>query len=61
MDRQAGKIPELIRDSTGQTSIEWALLLLGFGLPMVYIFAMLLSILAEHYRMTSFIETLPFP
>jgi len=48
-------------DQTGQTSMEWALILACFGLPMVYVFGLLLSALAEHYRMITFFETLPFP
>lgn len=48
-------------DSTGQTSLEWALLMGGFGIPLIYLFGVLVSMLAEHYRMVSFLETLPFP
>jgi hypothetical protein len=48
-------------DQTGQTSLEWALLLACFGLPMVYVLGMLLSVLAEHFRMVTFLESLPFP
>ena len=55
------ELQQLALDQAGQTTVEWALLLGGFGLPMVYGFAMLLAILAEHYRMVTFIETLPFP
>ncbi len=51
----------LRRDERGQTSIEWALLLVGFVLPMIYVFRMFLAILAEHYMLVTFLETLPFP
>ena len=51
----------LSADSAGQTTIEWALILAGFGVPMTYVFAMFWSALAAHYRMASFFETLPFP
>lgn len=49
------------RDQAGQTAIEWTLVLVAFGLPMIYVFAMLLAILAAHYRMVVFLESLPFP
>ena len=51
----------LDRDQGGQTTIEWALLLVGFVLPMIYVFRVLLAVLAEHYMMVTFLETLPFP
>ena len=55
------EIRKFMADQAGQTSVEWALILACFGLPMVYVFALLLSALAEHYRMITFFETLPFP
>lgn len=48
-------------DQRGQTTIEWALLLVGFVLPMIYVFRVLLAVLAEQYKMVTFLETLPFP
>jgi len=45
----------------GQTTVEWVLIMVGFGLPMVYVFRLLLSLMAEHYRLVTFIEVLPFP
>ena len=48
-------------DDAGQTTIEWTLLLVCFALPMIYVLALLLSALAGHYRMVTFLETLPFP
>ena len=48
-------------DRRGQTTVEWALIMAAFGIPMVYAFSLLLSLLAEHYRMLTFLETLPFP
>jgi len=57
---RAGRLG-VLRDDTGQTAVEWTLVLAAFGLPMIYVFAMLLSILAEHYRMVAFMESLPFP
>ncbi|MDP7636803.1 MAG: hypothetical protein QF577_04555 [Phycisphaerae bacterium] len=55
------KICGLYGDQGGQATIEWALLLVGIGLPLIYVFVLLLDTLAELYRMVSFIETLPFP
>ena len=54
-------ILELAGDESGQTTIEWALVLLAFVLPMIALLNMLLSVLVEHYRMVTFLETLPFP
>ena len=54
-------IGSLAADEGGQTSIEWALLLGGFVLPMGYVLALLLDMLVAYYRMVSFLETLPFP
>lgn len=48
-------------DQLGQAKVEWVLLLVAFGLPMVAIFAKLVEVLVEHYRMITFLETLPFP
>ncbi|MFP3937292.1 MAG: Flp family type IVb pilin [Phycisphaerae bacterium] len=48
-------------DQAGQTSIEWALLLGAVGVPMIYVMVLLLGALCEHYRMVTFIETLPLP
>ena len=61
MSKARRRIRELSADRAGQTTVEWALLLAFVGVPMVYAFSLLLSALAEHYRMVSFFETLPFP
>ncbi len=45
----------------GQTTIEWTLLLAGFGIPMMVAIRWLLGAMTEYYRMISFLETLPFP
>ena len=55
------RVHRFVAEAVGQTTVEWALLLAAFGLPMVYVFGLLLSALAEHYRMVTFFETLPFP
>lgn len=48
-------------DEKGQTTIEYALLLAMIGVPAYAAFALLLAILAETYRMVTFLELLPFP
>jgi Flp pilus assembly pilin Flp len=50
-----------LRDQAGQATLEWMLLLVVFGLPMVFVFATLMNVLCEHYRMVTFFQTLPFP
>ncbi len=55
------KLPELCVDQDGQTTLEWVLLMIAVGIPMIYAFRFLLDSLAELYRMVTFIETLPFP
>ncbi len=52
---------DLPADRTGQTTVEYSLLLAIFGLPMFYVMAKLLEILAEYYKVVSFVETLPYP
>ena len=54
------RISKLSADETGQTTIEYALLLAAVVLPMMFVFRMLLSILAELYKMTVFLIGLPF-
>lgn len=54
-------IRELSADQAGQSTIEYALLLVAFALPMIYVIRVLLAVLEEHYRLVSFIETLPYP
>ena len=51
----------LHRDQAGQTTVEWTLLVAAFGLPMIYVFSVLLASLAEHYRMLTLVLTLPLP
>jgi Flp pilus assembly pilin Flp len=48
-------------DQCGQTTVEWSLLLAAFGLPMIYVLAMLLATLAGHYRTLTCVLTLPMP
>ncbi len=55
------RMAELARDQAGQTTIEYSLLLVAFSLPMIYVIRVLLAVLEEHYRLVSFLETLPYP
>ena len=48
-------------DRAGQATVEWTLILVFLVLPMLYVFRMLLEILADHYTMVAFMETLPLP
>ena len=62
MMRTIGKtLRRLWSDERGQTTIEYALLLAVIGLPSVAAFGLMVSILAEHYKMVTFLELLPFP
>jgi Flp pilus assembly pilin Flp len=62
MTRALGNIlRRLWSDQRGQTTIEYALLLAAIGLPAVAAFGLMLAILAENYRMVTFLELLPFP
>ena len=61
MRRHGRTIRALSPAEDGQTTVEWALLLACFGLPMIYVLAVLLSALVEHYRMVTFLQTLPYP
>ncbi len=54
-------IRELHADQGGQATVEWMLILVAFSLPMLWVLRKLLAVLAAHYRMVSFLETLPFP
>jgi hypothetical protein len=55
------QICKIHSDTAGASTVEWALLLVGFGLPSFWIFSVILKAIAELYRMVTFIETLPFP
>jgi len=62
MKRSRGHIlRRLWADDRGQTTIEYALLIAVIGLPAITVFGWLLAILAETYRMVTFLELLPFP
>ena len=50
-----------LADDQGATTLEWALLLAGVGLPSMYIFTLLLQLLVAHYQLTTTINSLPLP
>ncbi len=52
---------KLQRDRAGQMTLEWSLVLAAVALPMFGVIKLGTSALASHYRMVSFLETLPFP
>lgn len=45
----------------GATTLEWTLLLVAMALPSYLLIKISLDILLAHYRMISFINSLPFP
>ncbi len=48
-------------DRRGETTVEWTLLVVAFGLPMFWLFGWLLDLLQAHYALSTFVETLPLP
>lgn len=55
------RIAMLSADESGQTTLEYALLLAAVVLPLIVVFRMLLAILAGLYEMIVFMIGLPFP
>lgn len=51
----------LAGDERGQATLEWALVLAFVVLPMYFVFKVLMDVLVEHYKMVTFMHTLPFP
>ncbi|MFP4105983.1 MAG: hypothetical protein ACLFVU_07820 [Phycisphaerae bacterium] len=54
-------IRSLHEDESGAASIEWVLVLATFGIPMVFVVLTLLDALMAHYRLLTFLQTLPMP
>ena len=50
-----------LADDRGQMTLEWALVLAAFALPMFFVIRVCMSVLVAHFQMVSFLETLPFP
>ena len=61
MKRRQPDIADFPGDEDGQATLEWALVAACFVLPMIAVLNVLLNVLVAHYRMVTFIETLPFP
>lgn len=61
MRRLWHRLVSVARDDSGQTTIEYALLIAVVGIPAITVFGWLVTILAENYRMLTFLELLPFP
>ena len=54
-------IRKIARGEKGQVILEYTLLLVTFGIPMVLIARWLLGTLAGYYAMVTFLETSPLP
>lgn len=54
-------LKRLHRDQQGQASLEWVLLVAVVGLPLAWFSIYGLLVMAAHYRMVTFVDTLPFP
>ncbi len=52
---------KIFSDDAGQATVEWVLVLAAVALPMYFIIVVCLNLLVAHYRMVTFMETLPFP
>jgi len=52
---------ELHRDQAGQTSLEWVMVLVAFGIPLITLFKLASDALAAHYSRITFFQSLPFP
>ena len=55
------RLAKMSSDDAGQLTVEWALVLAAIALPMYAVILVCLNLLAAHYRMVTFMETLPFP
>lgn len=51
----------LLADRRGSITLEWTLVLALVALPMYWVIKVCLLLMVAHYRMTSFMETIPFP
>lgn len=52
---------DLLRDESGATTLEWALLLAAVVLPSYFILQTALATVVEYYRMMTTLNALPFP
>ena len=61
MAKNRPTLRDLHNDDRGVAMVEYWLLLAVFGLPLFFLFGAMLTALTDHYRMVTFLETLPFP
>lgn len=61
MARSNNNLIAFCRDQAGQVTVEWTLLIVAFGIPMIWLFWLMLTTLVEYYRMIVCILSLPFP
>lgn len=54
-------LARLHADQAGQTSVEWVLVLVAFGIPLISLFKLASDALAAHYSRITFFQSLPFP
>ncbi|MCC6580547.1 MAG: hypothetical protein IT440_08905 [Phycisphaeraceae bacterium] len=60
--RQAGALAgELATDQQGATTLEWALLLGGVGIPMYFAIQLMMNLLMSYYGMMTTLNALPLP
>jgi Flp pilus assembly pilin Flp len=50
-----------IQDESGAVTVEWALLIAAFGIPMILLVQQMLQLLGAHYRMMTFLLSMPLP
>jgi Flp pilus assembly pilin Flp len=55
------RLRQLLADTRGATTLEWALLLGAIALPSYYIIQAALTALVAHYQMITTLNALPFP
>jgi Flp pilus assembly pilin Flp len=53
--------PAVLRDDSGASTFEWALLLAAIVLPATGILVMCFHILTDRYRVMASVNALPFP
>ena len=61
MKRARTRLSRAARDDSGQTTLEWALLLAAIALPSYGIIVLALDTLVAYYGMMSWLTNLPFP
>lgn len=52
---------KILGDNRGVVTVEWALLLAAFGLPMMVVLRILLTYLTGFYQMLTCLVSMPLP